>query len=289
MNDRSLYEKAHLPDLSFPIRVTRNDSSQPGPIFTDHWHEQVEILYFLKGQAIIACGSSPATAAADDLVVINSNELHSGHNISGPLSYYCINIDTSLIHGKTSDMCDIKYITPIDQELIVFNNRISGDHEVSRCVRAIILEYEEKKPAFELSVKSFVYRLLVLLLRSHIRRIMTTKEYLAKVRNLKRFDMVISYIEENYKEQLSLDELSKVAGLSSYHLCHLFKKATGRTLTEHIIQTRIDKAHNLFRSTNMNITEIALATGFSDPNYFSRIFKKHTGYAPKKARDMLLS
>lgn len=286
MRDYSLYEKAYLPDPGFPVRIFCNQEEEEdnaSGIYT-HWHEQIELLYFVKGNAVVECNSVPIAVKPGDLIVVNSNDLHSVQNGWDSATYYCIIIDTSLLQSSPTDTCDVKYINPITKNLIVFKNKICNDPEVISCVENIINENEEKDVGFELSIKSYIYRLLVLLLRNYVDKVLTPKEYDAKVKNLGKLNCVLKYIEENYTEEITIEQLARMICVSNYYFCHLFKQVTGKTLSEYINGVRVNAAEALLRTSDMNITEVALAVGFNDANYFSRVFKKHRKYPPSQVR-----
>lgn len=284
MNDATLYEKAAIKDNRFPIQIIKQESNSSKPVFYSHWHEQLEILYFIKGTAIIQCNMTSYEVKAGDLIIVNSNELHSGFNPGNYLAYYCFNVDTSLIHSSYIDTCEMKYIAPIECNLIMFENKLDNDDEITECIRRVLQEYEKKETAYELVIKSCVYRMLALLIRKHISKVVTQEEYEKNVKNLERLSRVFSYIEENFTERIYMDSLCSMTGLSSYYFCRIFKKVTGKTTNEYINSLRINKAENLLKSSNMNITEIAMETGFNDINYFSRIFKKYKKIAPSQVR-----
>lgn len=109
-------------------------------------------------------------------------------------------------------------------------------------------------------------------------RIINTKE-LEAVKKIK------SYIDENFNKSISVKALSDLVLLSNSYLCHLFKKETGKTITAYTELIRIDHAKKLILDTKLHIKEIAYLSGFSDQNYFSRVFKKHTGQSPLAFRD----
>jgi AraC-like DNA-binding protein len=188
------------------------------------------------------------------------------------------------LKSSFDDACEVKYITPIVQNLIRFGNKVVNDYSVMECIKNIITEYKDKELGYELSVKSLVYRLLVILLRSHLEKLLTLKEYASQVRNLERLNKVLNHIENNYTEAFSVESLAALAGLSVFHFCHLFKKITGKTISDYVNRIRISKAEALLRSTDMNITEIALSTGFNDINYFSRLFKRYKNISPSSLR-----
>lgn len=284
MRDYSLYETAKPADLNFPIKVFCFSYQQCGQMFKSHWHEQIEILYFVKGNAVIQCDSMPIEVTQGDFIVLNSNDLHSGYNPGNQVTYYCIVIDTSLLNSNFEDTCEVKYITPIAQNLIRFENKISNDNMTIECIKNIIDEYEKKETGYELSIKSSVYRLLVLLIRNHTQKVLTLREYDSRVKNLERLNIILNHIKNNYTESIDIDNLASMIGVSTYHFYHLFKNITGKTVSEYVNHVRIDKADFLLKNTGMNITEIALSTGFNDINYFSRLFKNYKKDSPSMVR-----
>lgn len=98
----------------------------------------------------------------------------------------------------------------------------------------------------------------------------------------------ISYIELNYKEELCLSALAKHFHVSKNYLSAIFKKQLGKTVTEFIHNVRMDKAIFLLNSTKLSIHNIAILCGYSDSNYFCRIFKKQHKISPAQYRNKLL-
>ena len=88
------------------------------------------------------------------------------------------------------------------------------------------------------------------------------------------------YIDENYKKELTLDDVSRVVNISSYYFSKVFKDETGENFIDYLTSLRIAEAKRLLTSTDKSMKEISREVGYSDPNYFSRIFKKYTGKTP---------
>ncbi|AEV29287.1 response regulator containing CheY-like receiver domain and AraC-type DNA-binding domain [Sphaerochaeta pleomorpha str. Grapes] len=100
---------------------------------------------------------------------------------------------------------------------------------------------------------------------------------------------VINYIDFNYTENLSLRTLSEAFSINPSYLSMLFKKKTAKTLTEYINDKRIAYSMVLLKTTDFPINIIARETGFEDVNYFTRLFKKTNGIAPRSYRMGILA
>ncbi|WP_029192846.1 AraC family transcriptional regulator [Paenibacillus harenae] len=285
-----LREPMDMPDPHFPIKVHRNAFDRQGLVtFQHHFHEHLEFLYFVRGEAMIECGSATIQASPGDLVVVNSNELHYGISLSSDLFYYALIADISLLHSQSVDAAETKFITPITQNRLLLRNHIRGDDHAEACVLAIIKELEQREFGYELAVKSELYRLLTLLLRGHVATVLTQGEYDERMKNIERFAPVFQYIEDRYKEELSVDRLARMTRLSRFHFSRLFKELSGHTVTEYVTMTRLNKADYLLRHSPLTVSEIAAATGFNDIYYFSRTFKKHKKVAPSALRTIPFS
>ena len=89
-----------------------------------------------------------------------------------------------------------------------------------------------------------------------------------------------TYLEENYSQNLSLDEVAHRVSFSPFYFSKLFKKTFGRSFIEYITHLRIKQAMALLADENVTVREVSDLVGFSEPNYFTRVFKKETGQTP---------
>lgn len=98
-------------------------------------------------------------------------------------------------------------------------------------------------------------------------------------------DKVIEFINNHYTDpNFSLDEVSKNTFLTSSYICVIFKDFMGITLNKYITELRVNKAKELLKNSDIKMKDIAIKTGYSDGNYFTKIFKKETGYNPSDYR-----
>lgn len=95
---------------------------------------------------------------------------------------------------------------------------------------------------------------------------------------------ILSWIEANYRQPFRLDDMARALHLSPYHLSHLFKEATGVSITEYLITRRIHQAVLLLTTTNKPISWIAEEIGLTNNSYFCKLFKTHMGITPHQYR-----
>ncbi len=276
MRDANLYEKIIMYDEKFPIKIRRivqENVQRNSPIFSEHWHEYLELWYLKKGDVVISHSGKESRIQPGDLAIANSNELHAGYSVGSEFEYFCIIIDP------------VFFSTELLQGHFVFKNVISGDETIKSCLEEVFEEYSGQKVGFDLVIKSKLYEVLAYLVRNHIACHITDEEYFARTGKLERIAPVVKYIETNYNADISYEELARLVNVSKYHFCHLFKEATGKTVVQYINDVRLDKAYELLKNTDMNITQVSMAVGFNDMNYFSRVFRKKNRISPSKVRN----
>lgn len=94
----------------------------------------------------------------------------------------------------------------------------------------------------------------------------------------------IRYISKNFSRPLTLEEVAGHVHLNPSYFSTLFKQSTGSSFKEYLNMIRIEESKRLLSNTDYSIIDIALATGFEDQSYFSKVFKKYTGLTPKQYR-----
>lgn len=111
-----------------------------------------------------------------------------------------------------------------------------------------------------------------------------------ETRNEKNFKVVeraMEYIRQNFKEDITLDDVANAIFISPYYLSHLFRDELGITFIEYLTKIRIEEASHLLMTTNMSIIRIAEEVGYSDSSYFSKVFKKLQNVTPSQYRQRI--
>lgn len=101
---------------------------------------------------------------------------------------------------------------------------------------------------------------------------------------VKRIMKVLVFIEENFNEDLTLEELAKVACYSPFHFSRIFQAVVGETVHRYVKRLRIEQAAQKLLHTEQSVTEIALDTNYETPSAFTKAFKQIMGASPKRYR-----
>jgi AraC-like DNA-binding protein len=99
-----------------------------------------------------------------------------------------------------------------------------------------------------------------------------------------RAHRICEYIQSNLSENISLEVLAELAGLSIHHFARAFKQTVGMPPHCYVLQRRIEHAQHMLRNTELPLSEIALSAGFSDQSHLARHFRRMTGVSPSLAR-----
>ena len=104
-----------------------------------------------------------------------------------------------------------------------------------------------------------------------------------------RIDKIIAYLNKNYTRQIDLNEISSLAAMNPAAFCRFFKRKTGKSFKNYILEMRIGYACKLLLMGDMNISQISVECGFDTISHFNKSFKKHTGFTPSYYKKMMLA
>jgi AraC-like DNA-binding protein len=261
-----------LKDPSIPC-IIHDVFSPPYSSFMMHWHEEIEILYFISGNAKLIVGYDSIEAGQGDTIVINSNTLHSTTVLSESYQYLCIMINKSFCIQNQIQLDN--YVYPISV----------SDAELGVKISSIARENKERGEFYKPLIRAEIIDLVVFLTRKYgtprHTNIMNNGETDLKLELVKR---AIAYIRENFQNQFTIDELCSAVAVSKYYLCHLFKSITNKTIVEYVNIIRCEHAKEMLNSGKFNVTQSAEESGFQDISYFSRTYKRYIGVFPSEEK-----
>ena len=148
----------------------------------------------------------------------------------------------------------------------------------------LLEESESSSPAGRLFSDSLIQTLTLHLVNHYGTAKPTTQNVIGGLSGFK-LRRVKEFITENLEEDLSLAEISSVADLSQFHFARAFRKSTGLTPQQFLMQQRIERAKELLAKHDLPIVEISLRTGFKNQSHFTSLFRKFTSLTPKVWRE----
>lgn len=264
-----------------PIRFhIPGEKKLKGPVFNAHFHNEIEILYVRSGIFTAYNDSVSVSAEAGEILFVNSRVVHATKSEADGTSTGLIQFDISEIFRNNMQNVS-KYfqyfLSGCETPMYCFKKGDKKTEEFNQCIDEIIYEMSEKKPAYEMYIKSSICKILGLLYRYGI---IQNEGAFFNSEAVERILPALNYIDNNYQKEIKLDDLSKITNFNPNYFCRIFKKATNSSFTEYLNFVRIYKAEKLIIESKNTISEIASIVGFSSLSYFNRIFKRYKGCTP---------
>ena len=157
-----------------------------------------------------------------------------------------------------------------------------GEQEpVSACLRQITREIRERQPGCDEVCQKLLEIILLRLLRREDFALSSAPE---GPRGSRECDLVRRYIDNHFKENLTLDQLAGMVHMSKYYLSHSFRKEFQTSPISYLISRRIQESRFLLRETDLRLSQIAQILGFSSLSYFSQSFRRLENMSPLEYR-----
>lgn len=163
-------------------------------------------------------------------------------------------------------------------EYFLFNNQALAS-ATNNIMRIAMDDNSQKDIMADFALKELLIRLMQTQARSMVERNI--------VKNKSRIGFAVDYIKRNLHQKLSIESIAKLAYVSKSNFFKMFKDELGTSPNDFILQERISKAKELLATQN-SIKETAYQTGFSDTNYFTRVFKQLEGITPKNYQNRMI-
>lgn len=271
----------------FPFLVSYQKLSEyESGSFMWHWHPEIEITYVQKGTMCYKVNHIVYHLKEGDIVFNNSGALHSGTmENQKDCAYIPVTFDSRLIYGFFQSTVNSKYVDPVIQDSMlpaICIDQSEPWHKPFREYLLRIIDLDEKKPDFyELDITICLQSMWRLLLE-HI-----TYEPQASRENSLEYDRIkkiLSYIEENYQNKITLNDIAGHIHLCESECTRLFKRHMNTTLFAFLQEYRIERSLE-FLQDDQPVSAVADKAGFSDPNYYSKVFAKIKGCSPREYRN----
>ncbi len=271
MNKFELHSFAN-PKLPFLLGTHYNFPETP---FGANWHKNIEIIRVIEGSGYLYCNGKKTELEKDCIIIVNANDTHRIEGSSPYIKYNWLIVGDEFFkeNGIAIDLYLFRGI---------INNKILYQlYEDAFNILFRILE-DKSYNASELDIPRA--RLAALSLVSYITVNYSSKREQAAKNMLPPVQKGILYLNENFREHLTIEDIANYVGLGQYHFMREFKKHTDSTVINYINSLRCDYAQSLLLHSDYKVKDVCKLCGFENQSYFSKVFKSFIGSYPSELR-----
>ncbi|MBQ8321711.1 MAG: helix-turn-helix transcriptional regulator [Clostridia bacterium] len=244
----------------------------------------VSILEMNRGEGKLCIGTEAVSVTEGDFVYI-PRSLVFRLEAAGQASVRIVTFNLSLVEEYMQKLdSELFYMFYVQSEtkIPVFKPDHPVYEQLAFAVSEACDEYAAKDVCFSLTVRANIFILISAILRSYFA---TRGEHERQVyHNVMRLRPALEYIREHCTEKIYIDTLADMVNVSADYFTKVFKESIGKTPVDYINAVRVNKALELLSETETPINEIADKAGFSNPNYFHKIFKAYMDTSPLSYR-----
>lgn len=276
----------------FPMQVYKNDFDwYVNRIIDWHWHPEIEFAAVLSGEVLCCINDTCIELHEGEGIFINSNIMHMErplHEGEKPLmTTVCFLPD--FIGDCGGDLIYRKFVRPILKNSSVKGMKLTPEIEWQRRIIGLtrsVFELSQKRSwGYELMYRNMIGELWYLLAVNLHNDEATSSADRKSGMNEKRLKDMITFIQDNFRRELSVEEIARSANISKSECFRCFRSMIDRKPVEFLIEYRLKTAARLLKETDMQITEICFSCGFNHMSYFGKLFRRYYGMTPKEFRN----
>lgn len=279
--DRS--EKVVYDYSDFPVYIRKGFlSSYPDFRAESHWHDDVEFIHILSGQMQYNINGEIVNLEEGEGIFVNTRQLHFGYSKDNKeCIFICILLHPILL--CTSRTIEQKYVNSI-----LFNDNIPYYHLTKnsewelKILSSISAIYDATNDdVFEMKIQQEFFNIWITLCENILS---IEHKHTYQNHHLSSLKDMISFINQNFQEKISLDDIAKAGKVGKTGCCTIFKRYINKTPNEFLTDLRLRKSIELLTSTDKTVLEICYEVGFSSPSYFTETFHKNYACPPSEYR-----
>lgn len=241
--------------------------------FPNHFHEHYVIGFIEKGLRKLSCKNQEYITGKGTLLFFNPMDNHTCEQIDQKtLDYRALHIKPEVMRKAVFEITGRDYLPRFITPVVVGSEWLETLHDLHQMLMEDCYDFEKDE---------LFYFLIKQLVEAYAEPEKAEKE----VDLNKDVEAICRYIDQNYTQKISLDELSKFSKNGKYSLIRSFTKIKGITPYRYLETIRINEAKKMLEQ-GVDPIEAAIRTGFSDQSHFSNFFKNFIGLTPRQYRDI---
>ena len=273
-------EKKRHGTPNFPIEYYRLDKRHPRYVMALHWHKEYELIRVIGGCLTVYLNSTKHTLNEGDCLFVEGGRLKRGE--PHHCVYECLVFDAAALNEKIGKSGK-NLFSDLNGSDIQYTNFIpSSDDAIQPTIAALFETAKNADRFYEIKTVGLLYLLFYELYRGGY--IFHSKTP-SSDKGMQTVISLLQWIDEHYAERITLQEISRVVGLSEKYICRIFKEYTSKTIMDYLNERRIENA--CLEMSDKSITESAFNCGFNDLSYFCRTFKRYKNTTPSQYKKQL--
>jgi len=251
-----------------------------------HWHEALEFCYIQVGSVKVSTPGQTQVFQKGEGFFINSNVLTAMTDGGG-----CI-IDSHLFHpvflgGHFKSVYETKYLNPVIQNRNLDMLPLRGENGIQKQLLQKLRQLSalQREQDVEFQTRNLVSEIWLLLLQ----QLQHTQLKAAPVKNQDRILTMLSFIQENYAQKLTLQQIADASAISTRECLRCFQASIRQSPMEYLMEYRIQAAAKLLETTSLPVGDIAMRTGWGSSAYFTKMFRASRGKTPNAYRKEYLA
>jgi len=250
-----------------------------------NWHKEIEILTVLKGEAEVCVDGESKILRSGDVILINSNIGHATLARTRDSIAMVLHIEPEFFKDYYDNIERLQFECCSCDEY-----RYEKQFVLIRAyLSEMILSYNKNTPDLKLLFESAFFNLLHNIILHFPPKEIQTATFMNIKSTFETIDKIINYIDMNYKQKISLDNLAKVSQYNRNYISQFFKSYLGINFYDYLTRIRLREATLELGSTDKVVSEVALSHGFPDIKAFNFAFKAKFGKTPTEYRKQLRS
>lgn len=250
-----------------------------------HEHGALELAIVLRGKGRIIRNHGHFCVKPGDIILYNFYEPHEiAADGVEPLSTLCIQISNRFCKDYFPKLPNLKFDT--SHLAVLPAEDLQQIHDLTF---GLAQDYFGEAAGYQLACIGKIGTLLAFLMSKLPYTVASDAEFTARQSKTARMRRVASYIDQHYKEKVTLEMLAEMEGITPTHLSHFFSEAFHVSFREYLNTVRLEKALVLLRDPSLYLVDICMESGFSDSRYLNVVFEKTFGCTVAKYRTKLLT
>lgn len=276
MNKQTFEEHVIHGVVDFPVGIYTLHTNEE-MLVPIHYHKELELFVLTEGTAKIQLENTSIYLNQKEGVFINSEVLHSAINLENTSCSFIAIVFSPILIALEYDSLYQRFIRPIIKNELIFPIKLPSS--AVDLVKETYNLYNKEIFGYELAIKGNITRILSICIAN------AQKNYNIKNDNIvETVKNVLDYIHINYKNPITLSDLSLQAHTSKEYLCHIFHEISDVSPIVYLNRYRIMQSTYMLRNTNKSISEISLNCGFNNSSYFNKIFMRFMKCTPTEYR-----